>query len=85
MEMNAPKTVVTGGEWSIIYLFFFIFGMIWNVVLLALCCLFAACDLNADLELEGVEWMPLTTFPINYVPNNSPTNQEVISFTLECV
>lgn len=31
------------------------------------------------------EWMPLTTFPINYVPNNSPTNQEAISFTLHCI
>lgn len=30
-------------------------------------------------------WMPLTTSPINYVPNNSPTNQEAISFALECI
>lgn len=30
-------------------------------------------------------WMPLTTSPINYVPNNSATNQEAISFALECI
>lgn len=30
------------------------------------------------------EWIALTTSPINYGPNNNPTNQEAISFTLEC-